>query len=162
MFVDKVKGFFSDFLNRDDEEYDQDDFEENENYDEEDYEEEADYKAQNRRNLLKSRNSKMMSMPESQHNIQMKIVKPSSFEQAQDVCDLLKDKNSIVLNLEYVQKDVGRRFLDYIYGAVHFANGKIEKVTNSVFVIAPFNYEIANDTKEQKFETKMAATPWRN
>lgn len=159
MFVDKMKGFFSDFLNRDDE-YDQ----EEEFFEEPGYEEEDDieYKSQGRKNLLKSRNNKLMSMPESQHLVQMKIVKPSSFEQAQEVCDLLKDKNSIVLNLEYVQKDVGRRFMDYIYGAVHFANGKVEKVTNSVFVIAPFNYEIANDTKEQKFETKMVAAPWRN
>ncbi len=160
MFVDKMKGFFSDFLNRDDE-YDQEEFFEEPGYDEEE-DDEIEYKSQGRKNLLKSRNNKLMSMPESQHLVQMKIVKPSSFEQAQEVCDLLKDKNSIVLNLEYVQKDVGRRFMDYIYGAVHFANGKVEKVTNSVFVIAPFNYEIANDTKEQKFETKMVAAPWRN
>ena len=160
MFVDKVKGLFSDFLNRDDEYDEEEEFLDDSGYEEE--EEEIDYRAQGRRNILKSRSNKLMSMPENQHPVQMKIVKPSSFEQAQEVCDLLKEKNSIVLNLEYVQKDVGRRFLDYIYGAVHFANGKVEKVTNSVFVIAPFNYEIANDTKEQKFETKMAASPWRN
>ena len=158
---DKMKGLFSDFLNRDEEYSEEEEFVEDSDFEEEE-EDKVDYKKFERKNILKSKNNKLMSMPENQQLIQMKIVKPSSFEQAQEVCDLLKGRNSIVLNLEYVQKDVGRRFLDYIYGAVHFANGKVEKVTNSVFVIAPFNYEIANDTKEQKFETKMAASPWRN
>lgn len=160
MALEKVKGFFSSFVNKDDEdEYYEDDtgF-----YDDEDYEEEeVDDRAQSKINFLWPKSNKVVSMPESQHSVKMKIVKPTSFDQAKDVCILLRNKNSIVLNLEYVQKEVGRRFLDYISGAIDYAEGKIEKVSNSVFVIAPYNYDIVNDTKDQKFETKMAA-PWRN
>lgn len=162
MVPEKIKDFFSNLVNKN-EEYNEDeefyDGDDDESYDD-DVEEES-VEPQGRMNFLWNKNSKVVSMPENQSFIKMKIVKPTSFDQAKDVCILLRNKNSVVLNLEYVQKEVGRRFLDYISGAIDYAEGKIEKVSNSVFVIAPYNYEIINDTKEQKFETKMAA-PWKN
>lgn len=162
MVTDKVKDFFASFINRNEED---DDYYEDDGdfYDEPDYkeDEEEDEKAQSKINFLWPKSNRVVSMPENQNSIKMRIVKPTTFDDTKDVCYLLRNKHSIVLNLEYVQKDVGRRFIDYISGAVDFAEGKIEKVSNSVFVIAPYNYDIVNDTKEQKLETKMAA-PWRN
>lgn len=160
MIPEKVKDFFSNLVNKEEDEYYEDDTE----FYEDDYEEEdveVHDKTQSKMNFLWSKNNKVVSMPESQSSVKMKIVKPTNFNQAKDVCILLRNKNSIILNLEYVDKEIGRRFLDYISGAIDYAEGKIEKVSNSVFVIAPYNYDIVNDTKDQKFETKMAA-PWRN
>lgn len=161
MLTERFKDFFSNFSNRDDEEYD-DEYYEDQEYDDDEFDEreEGDDIVQNKINFPWQKNKVVQMSNENQQSIKMKIVKPTSFEQTKDVCNLLRDKNSIVLNFEYVQKDTARRFLDYISGAVDFAQGSIEKVSNSVFVVAPYNYEIVNDTKEQKFETKMAA-PWR-
>ncbi len=160
--VAKIKDLVSNLVHREDDEYyDEYGYDEYEELEEEFEEEEVNERAQSKINFSWPKSNKVISMQENQNAIKMKIVKPNSFEQAKDVCVLLRNKYSVVLNLEYVPKEVGRRFLDYVSGAVDFAEGKVEKVSNSVFVIAPFNYDIVNDTKEQKFETKMA-TPWRN
>lgn len=162
MVPEGIKNFFSKFVNSsEDEEYYED---ENEQYDDQDYYEEEegeDEIAKSKDTKFPWSRNKVVSMPENQQTVNMMIVKPSSFEDAKDVCELLKNKSSILLNLEYVQKDTGRRIIDYMAGAVQFAEGSIEKVSNSIFVVAPYNYKIINDTKETKLETKMAV-PWRS
>ena len=60
---DKMKGLFSDFLNRDEEYNEEEDFIEDSDFEEEE-DDKVDYTMQSRKNLLKSRNSKLMSMPD--------------------------------------------------------------------------------------------------
>ena len=83
-------------------------------------------------------------MPQT-NQIKMVISQPTTFEQSEAICDLLKEKKSIIVNLEYVNKDVARRIIDVISGAVHALDGHIQKVSNSIFLIAPYNYDITND-----------------
>ena len=108
----------------------------------EDYEEEDGEKE----NKLWGR-KKVVSMPQSQQ-IKMVISQPTTFDQAEDICDLLKEKQSVIVNLEYVNKDVARRIIDVVSGAVHALDGHIQKVSNSIFLIAPYNYEITNEDKK--------------
>ena len=69
-------------------------------------------------------------------------------------------KNVIVINLEYVSKDIGRRIIDAICGAAKALDGNVEKVTNSIFVAAPYNYNIINEITKEKIESKFS-NPWR-
>ena len=108
-------------------------------------------------NILKRKN-KVVSMPQPQQ-IKMKISKPTNFEQANDIIAQLKRKNSVVINLEYVSKEVGRRIVDVVSGAVEALDGNIEKVSNSIFVIAPYNYDIENQFSKEKLEGKIS-TSW--
>ena len=107
-------------------------------------------------NIFKRRN-KVVSMPQPQQ-IKMQISKPTSFEQANDKIMQLKKKNSVVINLEYVSKEVGRRIVDVISGAVEALDGNMEKVSNSIFVIAPYNYDIENQFSKDKVEGKFSAS----
>ena len=61
---------------------------------------------------------------------------------------LQKEKKSVIINLEYVNKDVARRIIDVVSGAVHALEGHMQKISNSIFLIAPYNYDIATDSKE--------------
>lgn len=94
----------------------------------------------------------------SQQQIKMKIAKPTTFEQAEDICILLREKNAIVVNLEYVNKDVARRILDVISGAVKVLDGHFEKVSNSIFIVAPFNYDIVNDMTREEIKNKLSVS----
>ena len=84
----------------------------------------------------KRNNNKIVSMPQMQQ-VKMVISQPTSFEQSENICDLLKEKKSVIVNLEYVNKDVARRIVDVISGAVHALDGHIQKISNSIFLIAP-------------------------
>ena len=95
----------------------------------------------------KRNNNKIVSMPQMQQ-VKMVISQPTSFEQSENICDLLKEKKSVIINLEYVNKDVARRIIDVVSGAVHALEGHMQKISNSIFLIAPYNYDIATDSKE--------------
>jgi len=94
--------------------------------------------------------------------VKMVISQPTSFEQSEGICDLLKEKKSIILNLEYVNKDVARRIIDVISGAVHALDGHIQKVSNSIFLIAPYNYDITNEMAREEIKNKLSVSWIRN
>ena len=104
---------------------------------------------------------KVVNMPQLQQ-VKMVISQPTSFEQAEDICDLLKGKQSIIVNLEYVNKDVARRIIDVVSGAVHALDGHIQKVSNSIFLIAPFNYEITNEMAREEIKNKLSVSWLKN
>ena len=122
----------------------------------EDYEEEDGEKE----NKLWGR-KKVVSMSQSQQ-IKMVISQPTTFDQAEDICDLLKEKQSVIVNLEYVNKDVARRIIDVVSGAVHALDGHIQKVSNSIFLIAPYNYEITNEMAREEIKNKLSVSWLKN
>ena len=73
------------------------------------------------------------------------LVKPEKFENAVDIADHLRDKRTVVLNLEQTNKDVARRLVDFLSGVTYAQDGKIKKVANSTFIITPYNVDILGD-----------------
>lgn len=104
---------------------------------------------------------KVVSMPQPQQ-VRMVITQPTSFEQSEEICNYLKEKKSIIVNLEYVNKDVARRIVDFISGAVHALDGHIQKVSNAIFLVAPVNYEIASDLAREEIKSKLSVSWLRN
>ncbi len=82
---------------------------------------------------------------------QMKVVviQLQSFEDAKDIADHLKSKKPVVINLENLEKDVSRRVVDFLSGAVYGVDGNIQKVANGIFLIAPYNVGIMGDFKDE-------------
>lgn len=107
------------------------------------------------------RSSKVVNMPQVQQ-IKMVISQPTSFEQSESICDLLKEKKSVIVNLEYVNKDVARRIIDVISGAVHALDGHMQKISNSIFLIAPYNYDITNEMAREEIKNRLSVSWLRN
>ena len=82
---------------------------------------------------------------------QMKVVvvQLQSFEDAKDIADHLKSKKPIVINLENLEKEVSRRVVDFLSGAVYGVDGSIQKVANGIFLIAPNNVGIMGDFNDE-------------
>ena len=132
--------------------------EEVDNYDEEEMEEE-DGEQEEKKSWI--RRNKVVNMPQVQQ-VKMVISQPTTFEQAANICDLLKQKRSIVVNLEYVNKDVARRIIDVVSGAVHALDGHMQKISNSIVLIAPFNYDIENEMARDEIKNKLSVSWLRN
>lgn len=73
------------------------------------------------------------------------LVKPDRFENAAEIADHLKEKRTVVLNLEQTNKDVARRLVDFLSGVAYAQEGKIKKVANSTYIITPYNVDIMGD-----------------
>ena len=130
--------------------------EENDIY-ENDYEEEVEPEVEERRSFMKR--NKVVPMP--QQSVRMVISQPTSFEQSEEICGFLKEKKSVIVNLEYVNKDVARRIIDFISGGVYCLDAHIQKVSNSIFLIAPMNYEITNEMAREEIKNKLSVS-WLN
>lgn len=137
------------------------DAEENEEEYEDNNEEIEEEEESNRENKIWGRRNKVVSMPQTQQ-VKMVISQPTTFEQAEDICDLLKEKQSVIVNLEYVNKDIARRIIDVVSGAVHALDGHIQKVSNSIFLIAPYNYEITNEMAREEIKNKLSVSWLKN
>ena len=107
--------------------------------------------------------NKVVSMPQAQTNaIKMVISQPTTFEQSDEICSFLKEKKSVIVNLEYVNKDVARRIVDFISGGVYALYGYIQKVSNSIFLVAPSNYEITNEMAREEMKSKLSVSWLKN
>ena len=137
-----------------------DDYEEEEeiyDYPEEEQEEEE------RNKFFGGSKKKVVQMPQAQsQSVKMVISQPTSFEQSEEICNFLKEKKSVIVNLEYVNKEVARRIIDFISGGVYALDGHIQKVSNSIFLIAPVNYEITNEMAREEIKSKLSVSWLKN
>lgn len=124
------------------------------------YEEDEEEQDQEPRTIF-GRKQKVVNMPQVQQ-IKMVISQPTTFEQSEEICNYLKDRKSVIVNLEYVNKDVARRIVDFISGAVHALDGHIQKISNSIFLIAPINYEIANEMAREEIRNRLSVSWLKN
>lgn len=133
----------------------------------EEYEDENIYDCENEeeevedKKLFGRKNNKVINMPQNQA-IKMVISQPTTFEQSDEICSFLKEKKSVIVNLEYVNKDVARRIVDFISGGVYALDGYIQKVSNSIFLVAPSNYEITNEMAREEMKSKLSVSWLRN
>ena len=77
--------------------------------------------------------------------LQVVLVKPERYENASEIADHLRDKRTVVLNLEKTHKDVARRLLDFLSGVAYAQEGKIKKVALQTYIVTPYNVDIMGD-----------------
>lgn len=73
------------------------------------------------------------------------VIQPQNFDEAQNICDHLKNKKPVIVNLELLEKDPAQRVVDFFCGAVYALDGSIYKISGSIFLIAPHNVDVLGD-----------------
>lgn len=73
------------------------------------------------------------------------LVKPERFENASEIADHLKEKRTVVINLESTHKDIARRLVDFLSGVAYAGEGKIKKVAANTYIITPYSVDIQGD-----------------
>jgi len=77
--------------------------------------------------------------------LQVVLVKPEKFENASDIADHLREKRTVVLNLESTNKEIARRLIDFLSGVAYAQEGKIKKISAATYIITPYNVDIIGD-----------------
>ena len=75
----------------------------------------------------------------------IRVMKPTSFEDSQDICDVLLAGRATIVNLEGFDLELAQRVMDFISGAVYAANGKLHQISNYIFIISPEGIDISGD-----------------
>jgi cell division inhibitor SepF len=97
---------------------------------------------------LKKQPGKVISMHQ-QNQFKVVIIQPEAFDDAQSICEHLKNKKPIVVNLEMLEKETAQRIIDFLSGSVYALEGSIQKVSSGIFLIAPNNVDIMGDFKDE-------------
>ena len=66
-------------------------------------------------------------------------------ESASEIADHLKEKRTVVINLESTNKDIARRLIDFLSGVAYAGEGKIKKVAANTYIITPYHVDIMGD-----------------
>ena len=81
----------------------------------------------------------------SSRALEVSIMRPTRFDDSQDICDMLVDERATVVNLEGIDLALAQRIMDFISGAVYSLNGKIHQISNLIFIVSPENVDISGD-----------------
>ena len=89
------------------------------------------------------------------------IVEPKKYEDVTVIADHLKQKRTVIVNLEGLAQDVDTRkaIFYFMSGAVYVLDGTIQKVSRAIFILAPSNVDIDANMKKE-LESK-AFFPWQ-
>jgi cell division inhibitor SepF len=77
--------------------------------------------------------------------LQVALFQPEKFELAAEIADKLRERCTVVLNLEKTNKDVARRLVDFLSGVAYAQDGKIKKVAVNTYLITPYNVNLLGD-----------------
>ena len=77
--------------------------------------------------------------------VELKICKPKTFEQALGAVDYLVSGRTVLLNLEDIDRSLYRRIIDFISGASYALGLTIKKATNDSYFIAPREVDVSGE-----------------
>lgn len=138
-----------------DDEYYEEDYLEDDYYDNSQDFKEPDFKDEyvepsvSTQNRFKKNNVVPFNDNYSSDRVKILIHEPISYEDAPPVLDDILSKNVVVLNLEMLDIDLKRKAFDFVSGGIYALDGKIQKVSKDIFVIAPKELEIDGKLKDQ-------------
>ena len=92
--------------------------------------------------------------PQKPQNYVLVSAKPDRLEDAQLVCNHLKERHVVIVNVEGLDGREAQRIVDFIGGAVFALDGEIFDITNRIFAVAPGYVDLVSiqrDTKTRGF-----------
>lgn len=95
--------------------------------------------------MERTSNNKIVPIRTTQRGLEVCIMKPSSFEDSQDICDMLLTGRATVVNLEGFDPDEAQRVMDFISGCVYAINGKLHQISRYIFIFSPESIDISGD-----------------
>ncbi len=99
--------------------------------------------------VSKQVSNKVVSMRKSYGSgMGVHIFRPKNVDEGRSISDTLSAGKAVILNLEGLDISVAQRIIDFTSGVVYSMNGKLENISNYIFVVAPETVEISGDYQE--------------
>lgn len=95
----------------------------------------------NKKNLGKQETNmtnKVVGLPGLNNgNAEVTVIEPQSFEEMPQVISALRDRKSVVLNLNMMNPEEAQRAVDFVAGGTYAMDGHQERVGESIFLFTP-------------------------
>ncbi len=83
------------------------------------------------------------------------VVTPARFPDAQEIGDLLRASQAVIVNLQGADRELGRRMIDFCSGVTYALAGAMEKAADQVFLLTPSNVEVSAEEKRRLSESGL-------
>jgi len=85
-------------------------------------------------------------------DVQVHLVIPKSFNDAQQIADKFKDSIPVILNLQSSDTDLSKRLIDFASGLTYALDGGMQRIADKVFMLTPRNVEISAEERARLIE----------
>ena len=86
------------------------------------------------------------------NGVQVHLVIPKNFNDAQQVADQFKDQIPVILNLQGTDTDLSKRLIDFASGLTYALDGGMQRIADKVFMLTPRNVQISAEERAQLIE----------
>jgi len=80
-------------------------------------------------------------------DVQVHLVIPRNFNDAQQVADQFKRKVPVILNLQTTDHELSKRLIDFASGLTYALDGGMQRIAEKVFLLTPRNVEVSAEEK---------------
>ncbi|WP_419917563.1 cell division protein SepF [Candidatus Poriferisocius sp.] len=77
------------------------------------------------------------------------VVTPMSFDDAKDVGDCFRGGQAVIVNLQHGSREVARRLIDFSSGLCYGLDGRMERVSEHVYLLTPSNVEVSAEERRR-------------
>ena len=85
-------------------------------------------------------------------DIELKLIKPVSFEDLLTAVDYLRDGKTVLLNLENADSTIVRRMIDFVSGAAYALDANIKQATRDSYFIAPKKVDVGGEMFKKGYD----------
>jgi cell division inhibitor SepF len=85
-------------------------------------------------------------------DLQVHLVIPKSFNDAQQIADQYKDQIPVILNLQGSDTDLSKRLIDFSSGLTYALDGGMQRIADKVFLLTPRNVEVSAEERARLIE----------
>jgi cell division inhibitor SepF len=97
--------------------------------------------------ITASRTRTLRPVGNGDSDVQVHLVIPRNFNDAQQVADQFKRKVPVILNLQTTDHELSKRMIDFSSGLTYALDGGMQRIAEKVFLLTPRNVEVSAEEK---------------
>ncbi len=98
--------------------------------------------------LSNKKNSKVVNI-HTNNAVKVVIIKPRDFDEVTVICDNLRNRKIVLVNVTELDQKVAQRLLDFMGGASYVLNGQLQEIEKHVYLLSPSNVDVSSDLKSE-------------
>ena len=107
-----------------------------------------DYEEEKPRFLPRATNNNKVVPMRRGNGMEVSLIKPTSLDDAKEICDYLLAGKAVVLNMEGIHTETAQRIIDFTSGSTYSMNGNLQKISNYIFIATPQSVELSGDFQD--------------
>lgn len=120
--------------------------------------------------LATAARNNVIGMPGISNSVaEVVVVEPHSFEEMPQVIQTLKERKSVVLNLNVMNPEEAQRAVDFVAGGTYAIDGHQERIGESIFLFTPSCVKVSTlagtvhemaEASQAPLRSSAVASPW--